>query len=159
MAMYQVQMVNNVKTLVPVSGDVSTNSVTDNDMHPVTSNAVASLLNTNQNDTGQVDISNQVTKSMGASRVYAFRENNMGYILIEGEYTGGYTTGTQDFISNLPSKYIPRFTQNITLQGYSTSAGGAVFSRGTIETSGKIRIQESSWPNMTQIRVGFTYII
>lgn len=41
MAMYQVQMVNNVKTLVPVSGDVSTDSVTDNDMHPVTSNAVA----------------------------------------------------------------------------------------------------------------------
>ena len=41
MAMYQVQMVNNVKTLVPVSGDVNTDSVTDNDMHPVTSNAVA----------------------------------------------------------------------------------------------------------------------
>ena len=41
MSMYQVQMVNNVKTLVPVSGDVSTDSVTDNDMHPVTSNAVA----------------------------------------------------------------------------------------------------------------------
>ena len=51
MAMYQVQMVNNVKTLVPVSGDVSTDSVTDNDMHPVTSNAVADALSYSETET------------------------------------------------------------------------------------------------------------
>ena len=38
---YQIQDIGGEKTPVPVSGTVATDSVTKNDMHPVTSNAVA----------------------------------------------------------------------------------------------------------------------
>ena len=50
----QVQLVNGVKTVVPVSGEVSTDNVTVNNMQSVTSNAVAQALE-------WVDVSDNVT--------------------------------------------------------------------------------------------------
>ena len=42
--LFEVQLQSGQKVLVPISGDVNTDAVTDNDMHPVTSNAVYDAL-------------------------------------------------------------------------------------------------------------------
>ena len=158
MAMYQVQTINNVKTLVPVSGDVSTDSVTDNDMHPVTSNAVASALGTNYDDSEMVDITNLVTKYAGVTTVKAYRKQNMVYLFFSGTYTGTPTSGTQGFVDGLPSKYRPPQEFNgFAMGGYN--GNGAIFGRGSVSPNGTVLLQETAWTNGAAIRSCMIYFV
>ena len=128
-------------------------------MHSVTSNAVAETLGMNLDDEGLVDITSQVTKFLGVSNVSVCRKRNIVYISFLGTYTGQPTTTSQQFITNLPSKYRPSFSQSgFALVGYNSSQK-TVYGRGGINTDGNITLGETSWNNGTQIRSCFIYMI
>lgn len=127
-------------------------------MQSVSSNAVASLLNTDKNDTGAVSITSQVTKSLGVTSVVVYRKNNMVYMYLEGTYTGSQTTSTQRLLSGIPVKYRPAVGQSVALLGYNNSQYVSV-SRGVIYNDGDMNLNETNWVTGTTIRAGFVYMI
>ena len=127
-------------------------------MQSVSSNAVASLLNTDKNDTTGVYITSQVTKYLGVSDVIVCRKNNMVYMYVSGTYTGSPTTSTQQFITNIPSKYRPTIGQSVVLLGYNATQRTTV-GRGFLYGDGRLELGETSWISGTLIRAGFVYMI
>ena len=127
-------------------------------MQSVTSNAVASALGTNYDDSFMQNITSQVTKYAGVESVYAYRKQNMVYLYFSGVYTGNPTTGTQGFVDGLPSKYIPAQQFNgFAMGGYN--GNGAIFGRGSVEPNGKVYLQETAWTNGTNIRSCVVYFV
>ena len=139
------------------SADI-TNQVTVDNMQSVSSNAVASLLNTDKNDNGLVDITSALTMYMGVTGVNAFRFNNMVYMYINGSYTGSPSTSSQSFITNIPAKYRPRSFQSVVLLGYNATQYVGV-GRGIVYSDGTLVLGETNWLRGTTIRAGFVYMI
>ena len=127
-------------------------------MQSVSSNAVASLLNTDKNDTTGVSITSQVTKSLGVTDVVAYRKNNMVYMYLSGTYTGSQTTSTQRLLSGIPVKYRPVAGQSVALLGYNNSQYVTI-GRGVIYSDGDMNLSETNWVRGTTIRAGFVYMI
>lgn len=127
-------------------------------MQSVSSNAVATALGTNYDDSQMQNITDQVTKYAGVNTVYAYRKQNMVYLYFSGVYSGVPTTGTQGLIDGLPSKYRPAQQFNgFAMGGYN--GNGSVFGRGSVETNGNVYLQETSWTNGTQIRSCVVYFV
>ena len=129
-----------------------------NNLHSVTSNAVASMFNVNLNDNSLVNITNAVSVSLGLSSVYARRKDNLVYLEMNGTYTGVATIETQQLLRSLPSKYIPSHDVTGAFLGYNPTQIIAV-ARGTIKTDGEILLSEANWVNGTIIRIGITYCV
>lgn len=154
----QVQMEGGQKIIKPLSGTAPINRVEEGNYNAVTSNAVASLLNTDKNDATAVSITSQVTKLLGATDVFVCRRNNMVYMYISGTYTGSPTTSTQSFITGIPEKYRPTIWQSVVLLGYNATQRTTV-GRGVLYGDGSLELGETSWANGTLIRAGFIYMI
>jgi hypothetical protein len=142
---------------VTTQGTTVTNSVTVDNLQSVSSNAVASLLNTDKNDTSEVSITSQVTKSLGVTDVVAFRKNNIVYMYISGTYTGGQTTSTQRLLSGIPVKYRPAVGQSVVLTGYNSSQYVS-FGRAVIYSDGNMDLGETNWVRGTALRAGFIFM-
>ena len=110
------------------------------------------------NDSSAVDISSQVTMSLGVTSIRARRFNNMVYISFSGAYTGQPSNATQILISGLPQKYRPSFeVVDLCALGYSSNFSSV--GRVVIATDGTIYLQETEWLNNTAIRAGIIYFI
>ena len=130
-------------------------------MQSVSSNAVASLLNTNLDDINVVDISSQLTKYLGLTTVYAVRKNNVVQLMLYGDYTGSQSLTTQTFATGLPQKYKPMSDQiasSFAVVSYISTSPYVVPSRLAIGVDGTIRLNETSMPNGAKIVFTVTYI-
>ena len=135
------------------------NEVAVDNMHSVTSNAVAEMFNTNLNDEEFVNITSQVTCNLGVNNVKIMRKNNFVWVEATGSYTGSPTTASQQLIRSIPEKYRPK--QDMTgfaFLGYNSSQN-AVVARGTIRADGEIWASETSWNYGTEIRIGVMYFV
>ena len=128
-------------------------------MHSVTSGAVSDLLGTQYNDTSFVDITSQVTIGLGGTSVLALRKNNIVVLKIDGTYSGVPTTSTQAFISNIPTKYRPEYTQYCCGLAYLSGGSQVYPARITVRNNGNIEMSETAFPNTAQMRIGIMYLI
>jgi hypothetical protein len=128
-------------------------------MQSVTSNAVAEMFNIDLNDTNIVNITSQVTKSLGVSLVQAFRKNNIVYLYIEGSYTGNATYGSQTIISGLPQKYRPSYGISFSVVAYKTSSPFVMPSRIIVQTNGIVSLGETSMSASCKMTFGLTYFV
>jgi len=130
-------------------------------MQSVSSNAVASLLNTSLDDANVVDISSQLTKNLGLTTVHAVRKNNVVQLYLYGDYTGSPSYSTQILASGLPQKYRPmtaKIGSSFAVVSYITSNPYVVPTRLAIGVDGTIRLNETSMPNGAKIVFTVTYI-
>lgn len=128
-------------------------------MQSVTSNAVSEALGYEYDDDDLVDISSQVTMLLGVSSVKVRRKNNFVYMQIDGTYSGVKSTGTQEIVKSIPSKYRPLKRQigNVLL-AYNSSQYLAV-GRGDILPEGKLNLSETEWANGSIIRASLIYMV
>lgn len=143
------------------SNAMPVDTVSSGNMHSVTSNAVANLLNTNLDDNSPVEITSQLTKSLGLSRVIAFRRNNIVQLWLYGDYTGQPSVGTQTLASGVPQKYrpyAPDISNSFAVVSYISSNPYVVPSRVALNGNGDILLSETSMPNGAKIVFGFCYI-
>ena len=117
------------------------------------------MLGLSNDDAEILDISNQVTKSLGVTIVLAYRKQNMVYLQIEGQYTGTQSIRTQNLVVGLPAKYRPSYRiAGLAMIGYNDSQYISC-GRGSVEISGDVVLQETAWVTGTGIRCCFTYFV
>jgi hypothetical protein len=149
------ELIENINTQIEDLQPVDT--VTSGNMHSVTSNAVASMFNTDLNDDDFVNITSQVTASLGVQIVNVRRSNNIVIMKLEGTYTGNPTLTTQQLVRSLPVKYTPRLEQGgLPLFGFNASQISTV-SRGSVTSDGQVQINECNWNNGTGIVTTIMY--
>lgn len=135
-------------------------TVATNNKNMVTSNAVATELGKQYDDSYLNNITDVVIKSLGVTDVKAYRKQNFVFIYITGTYTGVQTTSTQVCVSNLPAKYRPRIEQSGAVVSYKNENQPYVFSaRILIESNGNVALAECGFPTGAQMRMGFIYMV
>ena len=133
--------------------------VTVDNMQSVTSNAVADFMGISENDEGLINISNLVTKYLGATGVNVSRKNNIVYLAISGTYTGTQTTTTQQILSGLPEKYRPSFEQSGACMSYASGGNYIYISRLRVGTDGTVYLAECGFPRNSTMRISILYMI
>ena len=144
---------------VATSNAMPVNSVTSGNLHSVTSNAVADMFGTQYNDSAFVDITSQITVALGVTGVLAYRKNNIVVLKMEGTYSGVPTTTTQEFISNMPSKYCSSYILYCCGLAFKNEGSKVFPARLTVRPEGKIEMSETAFPNGAHIRICIMYLI
>lgn len=126
---------------------------------PVTSGAVASELGKNYDDLSYVDITNTVNKLLGVTSVIARRKQNIVELFFEGVYSSQPTISSFNIITNLPTKYIPKFNAGGLIACGYKSNNGLMVGRLTVYNNGIITLNETNWVNGTNITCGVMYYV
>ena len=125
----------------------------------VTNKVLSDVFNMQDNDSGVVNINNEITSYLGVTGVYVRKINNLVYMRINGTYTGNKTTSTQVLFRNLPEKYRPKEEiDGFPLLGYNSNQIVAT-ARGRVTPLGSVYLQETNWETNTNIRAGFIYFL
>lgn len=139
--------------------ELPVDAVTADNMHSVTSGAVANLMGISENDEGLIPITDLVTKYLGATSVNISRKNNLVYLAISGIYSGVQTTTTQQIISGLPEKYRPSFEQSGACMSYASGGNYIYISRLRVGTDGTVYLAECGFPRNSTMRISILYMI